>query len=86
MCECYFMVGNTVHIQPENKQEISLKKDIPLHFSCGILGLYVLLFVTQGHPTWDSIINTVTMKTLLPIQGTIDLIQNHCLIPLRTAT
>ena len=29
------------------------------------LGLYVLLFVTQGHPTWDSIIDTVTMQPLL---------------------
>ena len=27
--------------------------------------LYVLLFVTQGHPTWESIIDTVTRQTLL---------------------
>ena len=30
-----------------------------------VFGLYVLLFVTQGHPTWGSIIDTVK-----PIQGT----------------
>ena len=27
--------------------------------------LYVLLFVTQGHPTWESIIDTATRQTLL---------------------
>ena len=29
------------------------------------LGLYVLLFDTQGNLTWESIIDTVTMKTLV---------------------
>ena len=48
------------------KQEISLKKI----FGCisivkFVLGLYVLLFVTQGHPTWESIIDTVTIQILL---------------------
>ena len=43
-----------------------LLKTIWLHFDCGIcfLDLYVLLFVTQG-PTWESIMDTVTMQTLL---------------------
>ena len=27
--------------------------------------LYVLVFVTKGHPTWESIIDTVTRQTLL---------------------
>ena len=27
--------------------------------------VYVLLFVKQGHPTWESIIDTVTMQILL---------------------
>ena len=30
-----------------------------------VLGLSVLLYVTQGHPTWESKIDTVTMQTLL---------------------
>ena len=28
------------------------------------LCLYVLLFLTQGHPTWESIIDTDTMQTV----------------------
>ena len=47
-------------------KKISLKKI----FGCILIEefvfvLYVLLFVTQGHPTWESIIDTVTMQTLL---------------------
>ena len=26
--------------------------------------IYILLFVTQGHPTWEGIIDTVTMLTV----------------------
>ena len=26
--------------------------------------LYVLLFLTQGHPTWESIVDTLTMQTV----------------------
>ena len=26
--------------------------------------LYLLLFLTQGHPTWESIVDTLTMKTV----------------------
>ena len=42
---------------------ISLKKifgcfTISMEF---VIGLYVLPFVTQGHPTWESIIDTATM-------------------------
>ena len=31
-----------------------------------MLGLYVLLFVTKGHPTWESIIDTFTMQAVQP--------------------
>ena len=53
-------------VKEMNKKEISLIKILGcISIMAFFLNLYVLLFVTQGHPTWESIIDTVIMQTLL---------------------
>ena len=51
------------------------KKEIWQHFSGRKMFLYVLLFVTPGHPTRENKVNTLTMLTDRYVPA---LIQNHC--------
>ena len=54
MCEQFYLICG------KNKQEISLKK-IFGYISIVEFVLYVLIFVVQCHPTWETISNTLTM-------------------------
>ena len=56
------MVRKGLHIDTTGKQEISLKK-IFGWISMVEFVLYVLLFVIQGHSTWENIIKSLTMQT-----------------------
>ena len=72
-----------------NKKYLLKRYSVAFQLWNSFLGLYALLFVTQGHPTWESIMILLQCKhyckRFKPTQGTIFKIQNQYLIPLRKA-